>query len=98
INPAQTDWVQKLPTVEFTINLARSESMGYSPFFLNHGCMPWSIVWNTAAHNEYAGVRVYAQQLHTAIMAAHDSILATQVKQIRLANHKRRAKPSLKET
>jgi hypothetical protein len=37
ISPDQGDWVQKLPGVEFAINSARSESTGYSPFFLNSG-------------------------------------------------------------
>ncbi|KNZ74390.1 hypothetical protein J132_06960 [Termitomyces sp. J132] len=56
INPAQTDWVLKLPTVEFAINLAHSDSMGYSSFFLNHGQMPRTMTWNVAAHDKYAGV------------------------------------------
>ncbi|KNZ82089.1 hypothetical protein J132_08272, partial [Termitomyces sp. J132] len=82
ISPAQTDWVAKLPAVEFAINLARSKSTGYSPFFLNHGRMPRSMVWNPAAPDKYAGVRIYAQHLRMAIMAAHNSILAARIKQV----------------
>ena len=37
INDKQTDWVAKLPAIEFAINSARSESTGYSPFFLSDG-------------------------------------------------------------
>ncbi|KJA27562.1 hypothetical protein HYPSUDRAFT_99362, partial [Hypholoma sublateritium FD-334 SS-4] len=40
IGGKQTDWVAKLPAIEFAINSARSETTGYSPFFLNHGRMP----------------------------------------------------------
>jgi transposase InsO family protein len=37
INAKQTDWVAKLPAIEFAINSARSESTGFAPFFLNSG-------------------------------------------------------------
>jgi len=40
VNPMQTNWVGKLPAIEFVINSARSASMGYSLFFLNTGWMP----------------------------------------------------------
>ena len=93
ISPTQTDWVLKLPAVVFAINLACSESTGYSPFFLNHGSMPHSMIWNMSAPDEYAGVQVYTQHLKSAIMAAHDSILAACMKQVRLANRKCRAVP-----
>ncbi|KAH9933861.1 uncharacterized protein B0H18DRAFT_951823 [Fomitopsis serialis] len=31
----QKDWVSRLPVIEFALNLAHSESTGYTPFFLN---------------------------------------------------------------
>ncbi|KAI9070206.1 hypothetical protein FKP32DRAFT_1542469, partial [Trametes sanguinea] len=40
IDASQRDWATKLPAIEFAINLARSESTGYAPFFLNTGRMP----------------------------------------------------------
>ncbi|KAI0348860.1 hypothetical protein OH77DRAFT_1379976, partial [Trametes cingulata] len=39
------------------------------------------------------GVRVYAQRVKQAVMAAHDSILSARVKQVRDANKKRRPVP-----
>ncbi|KAI0327500.1 hypothetical protein GY45DRAFT_1235146, partial [Cubamyces sp. BRFM 1775] len=39
------------------------------------------------------GVRVYAQRVKQAIMAAHDSIIAARVKQTRDANKRRRPAP-----
>lgn len=48
INPNQKDWVSKLPAIQFAINSARSESTGYSPFFLNTGRMPRAMIWNAA--------------------------------------------------
>ncbi|KNZ72725.1 hypothetical protein J132_02034, partial [Termitomyces sp. J132] len=82
------DWVSKLFAIEFAINTARSVTTGYSPFFLNYGQMPGSMVWDSATKNKYPGVQVFAQQLKSAIMAAHDCILAACVKQMCNANHK----------
>ncbi|KAI0362871.1 hypothetical protein BV20DRAFT_925680, partial [Pilatotrama ljubarskyi] len=89
----QRDWVTKLPAIEFAINMARSESTGYAPFFLNTGRMPRPLIWEHAKRDEYPGVRIYAQKVKAAIMAAHDSIIAARVKQTRDANRRRRPAP-----
>ncbi|KAI0354114.1 hypothetical protein OH77DRAFT_1386728, partial [Trametes cingulata] len=39
------------------------------------------------------GVRIYAQKVKAAVMAAHDSIIAARVKQTRDANRRRRPAP-----
>lgn len=93
VGPNQRDWASKLPAIEFAINSARSESTGYAPFFLNSGRMPRSMIWDFAEQTEYPGVRVFAQRLKTAIMAARDSILAARIKQTRSANRKRQQSP-----
>lgn len=93
IGPSQRDWVSKLPAIEFAVNLARSESTGYAPFFLNTGRLPRSMIWDNAGTEEYPAVRVYAQKMKSAVMAAHDSIIAARVKQTRDANRKRRPSP-----
>lgn len=93
IGPTQKDWVSKLPGIEFAINSARSESTGYAPFFLNTGRMPCPMIWNSATRNEYPGVRVFAQRLKSAVMSAHDSVLAARVKQTRAANRRRQLAP-----
>ncbi len=93
ILPTQKDWVAKLPAIEFAINLARSETTGYAPFFLNSGRMPRSMIWDSPDKSEYPAVRVFAQRIKLAVMAAHDSILNARVKQVRDANRKRQAIP-----
>ena len=93
IGPTQKDWVAKLPAIEFAINSSRSESTGYAPFFLNNGRMPRSMIWNSAKASEFPGVRVFAQRLKSAIMAAHDSVLAACIKQTRVANRHRQRAP-----
>ncbi|KAL7280814.1 LOW QUALITY PROTEIN: hypothetical protein ACG7TL_005758 [Trametes sanguinea] len=93
VGPSQRDWVARLPAIEFAINLARSEATGYAPFFLNTGRMPRPMIWDHAKADEYPGVRVYAQKVKAAVMAAHDSIIAARVKQTRDANRRRRPAP-----
>ena len=97
ISPNQKDWVSKLPAIQFAINSARSESTGYSPFFLNTGRMPRMMVWNAAAPDEYSNVRLFAQKRKLALMSAHDSIIAARTKQTRDANRKRRLVPFKKD-
>ena len=93
IQPDQRDWVARLPAIEFAINSARSASTGYSPFFLNFGRMPRTMIWNNPPSDEYPAVREFALQKKLALMAAHDSIIAARVKQTRDANRKRQDVP-----
>jgi hypothetical protein len=97
INEKQSDWVPKLPAIEFAINSARSESTGFAPFFLNSGRMPRSMIWNSAPPSEFPSIRNFALQKKLALMAAHDSILAARVKQTRDANRKRQIAPFKKD-
>jgi hypothetical protein len=55
--------------------------------------MPCPMVWNSATHNEYPGVRVFAQHVKSAVMLAHNSVLAAHVKQTCAANQKRQLGP-----
>ena len=75
INPNQKDWVSKLPTIQFAINSARSESTGFAPFFLNNGRMLRAMIWNSADHTEYSNIREFALKKKLALMSAHDSII-----------------------
>ncbi|KAJ2917183.1 hypothetical protein MD484_g3247, partial [Candolleomyces efflorescens] len=93
VNEKQTDWVHKLPAIEFALNSASSETTGFSPFFLNTGRMPRSMIWNSAPSSEFPAVRNFALQRKLALMSAHDSIIAARVKQVRDANSKRRPAP-----
>ena len=40
IQPNQSNWYEKLPLVEFTINSLENKSTGYAPFELNYGYIP----------------------------------------------------------
>jgi hypothetical protein len=93
ISSTQQDWVSKLPAIEFGINVSRSETTGYAPFFLNSGRIPRMFVWNDANSDEYPSVRAFAQRMKHVVMSAHDAILETRVKQARSANRKRQVAP-----
>jgi hypothetical protein len=93
ISSDQKDWVGKLPTIQFAINWACSESTGYSSFFLNTGRMPRTMIWNSAGSAEYLNVHIFSQKKKLALMSAHDSIIAARVKQTRNTNRKRQEVP-----
>jgi len=76
----------RLPAIEFAINLASSEGTGYSPFFMNYGCLPRTMIWDSPRPTEYPGVRAYAMKMKHTVMAVHDLIIAAQVKQTKDAN------------
>ena len=40
ISPDQKDWIEKVPMVEFAINLSMSGSTGFAPFKLTYRYMP----------------------------------------------------------
>ncbi|KAJ3000255.1 hypothetical protein NUW54_g6809 [Trametes sanguinea] len=88
VRPDQKDWVVRLPAVELAMNMARSETTGFSPFYLNYGQMPRSLVWSSEC--EYPGVQAFAQRVKEAIMAAHDAIIASRTSQVEQANKRRR--------
>ncbi|CAG8672995.1 2126_t:CDS:2, partial [Acaulospora colombiana] len=74
-------WIERLPAIEWAMNAARSETTGFSPFFLNFGYRPRPLIWNNADKDEYPGVHAFAQRMKDAIMQAHDAILEKRVKQ-----------------
>jgi hypothetical protein len=51
------------------------------------------MIWDSAKREEYPRVRTFALQRKLALMAAHDSILAARVKEIRTMNKKRQLAP-----
>ena len=83
----QRDWAVKLPAVEFAINSARSSTTGFSPFQLNYGRNPSSMIWKS--EDEFPGVQKFAKQMKLAVMSAHDAIIASRIKNTVQANRKR---------
>jgi transposase InsO family protein len=85
VSADQRDWASKLLTIEFAMNSACSQTMGYPPFMLNNSHMPQPMIWHN--NTEYPGICKFAQQMKDAILTAHDAILSTCVKRTHLTNN-----------
>jgi hypothetical protein len=59
VEPNQTNWVDKIPLVEFTINSNISSSTGFAPFELNYGFMPTLIRGITPMEKAKPGVKQF---------------------------------------
>jgi hypothetical protein len=57
VTPDQSDWVDRLPMVEFMMNLSINESTGFAPFELMYGAMP--CIFNKIDITPYQGVRSF---------------------------------------
>ena len=80
VRPDQKDWVQRLPAIELAINTAQSETTGFSPFFMNYGQMPRSLIW--PSESEYPGMQAFTQRMKDAIMMAHNAIIEARAAQV----------------
>ena len=87
VGTKQTDWVTRLPAIEFAMNSARSSTTGFTPFYLNYGRNPSPMIWK--GEEVYPGVRQFAENMKDAIMSAHDAIIASRVQHTVQANKKR---------
>ena len=76
IGATQKDWVSRLATIKFAINLAQSESTEYSPFFLNTGWMLRAMIWDALSSDKYPSVKAYAQRMKLCSInsRAHDAL------------------------
>ena len=86
VHPDQKDWVLRLPAVKLAMNMACSETTGFSPFYLNYGRQPRSLIWS--AESPYPGVQAFAARMKEAIMSAHDVIIGVRIAQTEQANKK----------
>jgi hypothetical protein len=91
----QKNWAEKCPMVEFAINSSVSSTTGYSPFELNYGYIP-EITISGTERTQFKGVQAFAQQARWNLMAAHDAIIESRVKQTHNANRLRREDPPYK--
>src|SRR5882762_2004678 len=86
IKPDQTDWVEKLPLVEFAINSSLSSTMGFAPFELNYGYMPTLIGGISPTETAKPGVRRFVNQAINNLETTHDAIIESRVNQTLQAN------------
>jgi transposase InsO family protein len=95
VTPNQSDWVDRLPMVEFAINSSINESTGFAPFELTYGAMPR--IFHKIGITPYQGVKSFAEKALTNLAIAHDSIIASQSFQTHYVNRRCSAEDALKE-
>ena len=92
----QRDWVHKCPIVEFEMNSNVSSTTGFAPFELNQGYMPQTGI-PTTADTHFQGVKQFAEQAWSNLLAAHNAILENCILQMFHANRKHWADPNYKQ-
>jgi hypothetical protein len=97
IKPDQTDWANKLPMAEFTINSSHNKSTRFAPFEANYGYLPTlQGLLDTIPDDVKPGIRAYMDKAHEHLRQAHDSIIASQVFQTHYTNRLCREEHNLK--
>lgn len=89
VKPDQSDWVSKLPLVEFALNSSVSKSTGFAPFELVQGTMP-RMIQAIGPPRALPGVQQFAEKAVDNLIQAHDAIIDSRVHQTYHANKKRR--------
>ena len=89
VHDDQKDWAHKCPMVEFTMNSNVSSTTGFAPFELSQGYMPRTGI-PTMVDTHFRGVKQFAEQARSNLLAAHNTILENRILQSFHANKKRR--------
>jgi hypothetical protein len=89
VNDEQSDWLPKLPLVEFAINSSINASTGFAPFEINYGRVP-SMGLDILPPATYNGITEYAERAREIILEAHDNIISSRIEQSAQANKRRK--------
>ncbi|KAJ3478071.1 hypothetical protein NLI96_g10013 [Meripilus lineatus] len=84
----QSDWVEKLPMVEFAMNSTVSATTGFAPFEIN-GTIP-RMITEFKTQQAAPGVGTFVDTIRDNLLTAHDSIIESRVLQTHQANKRRR--------
>ena len=94
VAPDQSNWMEKIPMVEFAINSSANKSSGHAPFDLTYGYIPTLRgLLDKVPTAVKPGVREFAYQARQHLVEAHDSIIAARVRQTFHSNKRRREEP-----
>lgn len=95
VKPDQSNWVEKLPMVEFALNSSLSQSLGMAPFEANLGFLP-VIETNLPHESNYPGVKEFVSNAVGNFLMARDAIIESRVNQTHFANRHREQEPPFK--
>src|SRR5262249_36582523 len=93
ISPDQTDWVAKIPLVEFAINSSVNSTTGFAPFELNYTRMPTVMPKINPETSTHKGIQDFIEQATQNLNDAYDAIIAHRVFQKVQADKHRGAEP-----
>ena len=96
VSPDQLDWIDKIPITEFALNSSVSATTGFTPFELNYGYLPCTMV-GIQTDTQYEGVCMFAEHTCDNLLIAHDPILTACVNQMHYANQHCQEEPNIKE-
>ena len=77
VNPAQSDWHVKLPCCEFAVNNSWNRAAGSTPFFLNYGDHPRTLV-NVDVVTPLPAANAFVGRVRDAVSRARESLLYAQ--------------------
>lgn len=89
VRPDQSDWVERLPMVEFALNSATSSTTGFAPFEPTGGAL-LRMTRELGTPSNLPGVQQFAEQAMDNLMSAHDAIIEARAIQTHHANKRRR--------
>ena len=93
LNFRMNNWTTLLPTLEFAYNSAKQESTGHSPFYLNCGYEPRTVLDVLNPDIQILKSTAAGKYLETLQAVSHevrDQLLSAQLNQARYANRSRR--------
>ena len=93
LNFRMNNWTTLLPTLEFAYNSAKQESTGHSPFYLNYGYEPRTVLDVSNPDIEILKPTAAGKYLETLQAVSHEvrnQFLSAQLNQARYANRSRR--------
>ena len=73
VNDYQTNWVDQLPMVEFTMNSSISSSMGYAPFESNYRWLP-RLIQGIESEPPHEGVAQIIENIKDILDKTHDKL------------------------
>ena len=94
VNPDQSDWMDKIPMVEFAINSLVNKSTGHAPFDLAYGFVPTLCgLLDKVPVTTKPRIREFANRARQNLTNAHDSIIVARIQQTFHTNKRRREEP-----
>ena len=85
VDDYQSNWLDQLPLIEFTMNSAISESTGYAPFELNYRWMP-KLIGGLNFESPRVGVKQFVENIRNVLDKTFDKLVTQHTRHAIKAN------------